>query len=298
MQNPTGVTNATAGEVAGLNAVAEQLLAAANAMPLATTVPIPLTGQHTVAAAAPPGGYEQAVVVPLSPALPEHFSEVDRYSSLRRETTVHLVTDPLTGATRLVTGGAQSSQSTGSGGKALKAPDALAKCLAGFPAYCLADQLVETALTAGAYTVAGYSTFRQAMLRLAKRVNCTSADDWRDFLVLDRTLRLIQHQERLPWTHEGGHMDNNEVTIFVSMVAARAATGRMRPQPRQATTFRQASTTASNSSEQPDRSRDCFQFWHNGPQGCKHGKACKFEASHKCKVCGSSAHGTAQHSST
>ncbi len=296
------VTNATASGVAGLNLAATQLAAAAAVMPVATLVPVPLAGHPGSPAAATTTGEELAV--PFTPVLPEHFSEHDRYSNNRREATMQLVTDPITGLTsmRMTQPASAGVVSSSGSGRALKSGQALAQCLSSFPAYCLADQMVETALRDAGCAVANYNTFRQAMLRLAKRAELADAEDWQAFLLLDRTLRLIQHQHRLPWDHAAGQIDSHEVTAFVSIVAARSVSRRPPPraprtgQPQQAQPFRPgAPRNTSAHADQPDRQRDCFQFWHGGPTGCRHGTSCKFAASHKCRTCGSSTHGTAQH---
>lgn len=310
-QAQIGVTNATAAGVAGLNAAAARVAAATSTMPLATAVPVPLAG-HALAGQAAGGAAaaalagETGVVVPYAPVLAEHFSEQERWGAFKREAPVQFVTDPFTGLTslRIAPSGAGAPTAAG-GGRAPKSGDALARALPTFPAYCLADQQVELALQASGCTVAGYGVFRQAMLRLAKRADLAAPADWQEFLLLDRNLRLIQHLERLPWDTAGGQIDANEVTMFLSAVAARAATRRpplRAAQPAGAvkparTPFRAAGSGPGGptAGEQPNRAKDCVQFWHGGPTGCKHGADCKFSASHMCRKCGSTAHGTGQH---
>lgn len=199
------------------------------------------------------------------------------------------------------------------GGRGAKPPEQLVKCLPNFPAYVMADQQLEAALTAAGCTTANYSIFRQSMLRLARRADLSAADDWRDFMVLVQRLHIIQHQQRLPWDHQGGDTCSREVTVFVSRIEARAMSRELsrqgrstapppRPQgPHNAklpgSRPRTADSPASSFrtlSEQPDRRTDYMQFWHGGPEACQHKGDCKFP--HRCKKCGSTNHGTGQHS--
>lgn len=174
-------------------------------------------------------GGRHAVAVPYHPILPEHFAEQERWGAFRREAPVHLVADPFTGLTslRIAPPAAGNAGATAGGtGRAPKSRGALARALPSFPAYCLADQQVEAALRAAGCTVEGYGMFRQAMLRLAKRADLTAPAEWQEFLTLDRNLRFIQHNERLAWHTAGGQIDANEVTIFLSAVAAGGGDGR------------------------------------------------------------------------
>lgn len=301
--NPGGITNATAGAVPGLNDLASRLLHASGTMPLGTAVPVPLAGFGARGAAAAPGAAaagEAGVLVPVFPALPEHYCDSSRYSSGGRQQQLQFVTDPLTGQASVV---AAASAVGGLGSKVQKGPEALLKCLPGPVQYIMADGQLHQALSEGGFTLRGYAAFREQMLRLAERVDLAAPGgaDWLLFLQLDRKLRTIQHRDRVAWDHQGGCIDSMEVTAFVSSIAARAAVrkpalGAPAPGPRMPKPFRPVPGGPATAGPQPNKSSDCMQFFHAGR--CSYGAACKYAATHRCSQCGSTSHGTAQHSTT
>ncbi|KAL4458598.1 hypothetical protein ABPG75_013463 [Micractinium tetrahymenae] len=86
---------------------------------------------------------------------------------------------------------------------------------AGLVQYIMADAQLLAALSEGGFTVRDYDVFRDQMLRLAERVDLTTAGDWLLFLQLDRKLRVAQHRDRLPWDHQAGCMDSMERTLLL-----------------------------------------------------------------------------------
>lgn len=308
--DPSAFTNATAGQLPGLNAHAQQVAAAAGTMPLHTTVPIPITGigaSPGVSVSAPGecgvGGFDTtgrtAVRVPPQPILVEQVAAQPSFmGAFQQETRLQWVID-VRGQQVLRPAAAPLP-----GGHKLKSGAELGGLIADYSAYMEAANRVTQILQLHAYSTEGMQQFHAAMLQLARHVNHSDKEEWVMLLELERTLRLTQHALQLSWGHEGGYIDREACMAFRAAVAGRqaalkaasAAPQRRLPQgsSKPGSTFRASAGTqqgagGSRAGPQPDRSKHCMQFWRTGTCTFKN---CRFP--HECATCGSSEHGTAQ----
>ncbi|KAL4419368.1 hypothetical protein ABPG75_005870 [Micractinium tetrahymenae] len=160
----------------------------------------------------------------------------------------------------------------------VKGADELAQLIPNFATYLEATQKVAQALQQNQFCTAGMQLFMQRMLSLAATINHSDVVEWGMFLVMDRTLRLMQHAFRRRWDFEGGHISRDVTLQFRAQVEERhaalqaQATPWARPSntgklPRSSKPFRSregGEPGGGAAGPQPAEGRDCKQFWFGG----------------------------------
>lgn len=310
--DPSQVTNTTAATIPGLNAAANQLVAAHSHLNVPSALPIPITGfgPPSGGAGAPTsGGQPQGELgwmwgmagavgseaVPPQAVLPEHVAALPAYGLPTQETALTLSIG-LNNETTL------RPAALPTGAKRHLPPAQLVQAIPNYAAYLNAGLKVCQTLAMHGYSQAGMQQFQGVMLHLAQRITHSDEVEWGMFLELDRTLRLIQHAYRLRWDHEGGHICTAQCNDFMSQIAGRhaalavqasSASGRPpRPPkvPTQGKQFRSNQGSEQGGSTAQPPANECGQWWRGGK--CSFGARCKFE--HVCRTCGSTEHGTGQ----
>lgn len=307
-------TNASASKVPSLDTAVEQVSAALGTMSTASTAPIPTSGTP-VGAAGPfafgAGGLAGAgahagpagVSVPLHAVLPEHVADIGVAGAFQQETTLQLSLGMQ--GTPIFT----ASQGMAAQHRKPRPAAELVRALPNFALYSAAAQRVREVLQRHGFSIEGYPTYQQRMLELALKFSHSDMYEWGQFLVLDQELRLLQHTLRLAWDFEQGRLDSQRHSMFLSMVAGRAAARSWQAESRQR--FREgggdphegelppfqpeeapAAGQEAGGSRPALRSSDCRQFWFKGT--CAYGANCKFGTTHSCRLCGSAEHGTAK----